>query len=82
MSATEAGRPGEWIFRIDPPRSFEPLCNEMIAGVYVDLPQPPELTNLCATPAGTTTTWPPVASITSSAAVKVALPSCTTKTSS
>jgi hypothetical protein len=42
----------------------------------------PELTNLCATPAGTTTTWPPVASITSSPAVKVALPSCTTKTSS
>src|SRR5829696_1928366 len=26
---------------IDPPRSFEPLSNEMIAGVYVDLPQPP-----------------------------------------
>src|SRR5215208_6991865 len=42
----------------------------------------PELTNLCATPAGTTTTWPPVASITSSPAVKVTLPSCTTKTSS
>src|SRR5215211_4143070 len=26
---------------IDPPRSFEPLSNEMVAGVYVDLPQPP-----------------------------------------
>jgi hypothetical protein len=31
----------ERIVRIDPPRSFEPLGNEMIAGVYVDLPQPP-----------------------------------------
>src|SRR5215211_5107174 len=30
----------ERIVRIDPPRSFEPLGNEMIAGVYVDLPQP------------------------------------------
>ena len=26
---------------IDPPRSFEPLGNEMVAGVYVDLAQPP-----------------------------------------
>src|SRR5215217_4206674 len=26
---------------INPPRSFEPLGNEMVAGVYVDLPQPP-----------------------------------------
>jgi len=26
---------------IDPPRSFEPLGNEMVAGVYVHLPQPP-----------------------------------------
>src|SRR5829696_7610532 len=26
---------------IDPPRSFEPLGHEMVAGVYVDLPQPP-----------------------------------------
>ena len=42
----------------------------------------PELTNLCATPAGITTTCPPFTSITSSPAVKVALPSCTTKTSS
>src|SRR5215218_1650092 len=25
---------------IDPPRSFEPLGHEMVAGVYVDLPQP------------------------------------------
>jgi hypothetical protein len=24
---------------IDPPRSIEPLGNEMVAGVYVDLPQ-------------------------------------------
>src|SRR5215211_607888 len=32
---------GEWIVRIDPPRSFEPLGNEMVAGVYVDLSQPP-----------------------------------------
>jgi hypothetical protein len=31
----------ERIVRIDPPRSFEPLGNEMIAGVYVHLPQPP-----------------------------------------
>src|SRR5215204_6632103 len=31
----------ERIIRIDPPRSFEPLGNEMVAGVYVDLPQPP-----------------------------------------
>jgi hypothetical protein len=28
----------ERIVRIDPPRSFEPLGNKMIAGVYVDLP--------------------------------------------
>ena len=42
----------------------------------------PESTNLCATPPGTTTTWPPVASMTSSPAVKVTLPSGTTKTSS
>src|SRR5829696_8229849 len=26
---------------INPPRSFEPLGNEMVAGVYVDLPQSP-----------------------------------------
>src|SRR5215211_6294620 len=26
---------------IDPPRSLEPLGDEMVAGVYVDLPQPP-----------------------------------------
>jgi hypothetical protein len=26
---------------IDPPRSFEPLGNKMIAGVHVDLPHPP-----------------------------------------
>src|SRR5215208_3215049 len=31
----------ERIVRIDPPRSFAPLGHEMIAGVYVDLPQPP-----------------------------------------
>jgi hypothetical protein len=30
----------ERIVRIDPPRSFEPLGNEMVAGVYVHLPQP------------------------------------------
>jgi hypothetical protein len=69
---------------IDPPRSFEPLGNEMIAGMYATCRSrpAPELTNLCATPAGTTTTCPPLASITSSPTVKVALPSCTTKTSS
>ena len=31
----------ERIVRLDPPLSFEPLGNEMVAGVYVDLPQPP-----------------------------------------
>ena len=42
----------------------------------------PELTNLCGTPAGTTTIWPPVTSIVTSPTVKVASPSCTTNTSS
>src|SRR5215211_4503347 len=42
----------------------------------------PELMNLCGTPAGTTTIWPPVASIVASPTVKVASPSCTTKISS
>ena len=78
---------------IDPPRSFEPLGNKMIAGVHVDLPHPPgagvdELVrhagsrSTVSVPGGATTTCPPLTSIVSSPAVKVALPSCTTKTSS
>jgi hypothetical protein len=41
MISTPNGIVEERIVRIDAPRSFEPLGNEMIAGVYVHLPQPP-----------------------------------------
>ena len=69
---------------IDPPRSFEPLVTKCSLACMSTFRRSvvPEFTNLCATQAGTTTTWPPVASITSSPAVNVTLLSCTTKTSS
>ena len=38
MISTPNGIVEERIVRIDPPRSFEPLGKEMVAGVYVDLP--------------------------------------------
>lgn len=63
--------------------SSHSVTNRSLACMSICLRRPvPEFTNLCGTPAGTTTTCPPFASITSSPAIKVTLPSCTTKTSS
>ncbi len=63
--------------------SSHSVTNRSLACMSTCLSLPvPEFTNLCGTPAGTTTTWPPSTSVVSSPDVKVALPSCTTKTSS